>query len=66
MHFSAPEVIQNSLGGAYDTIKADIWSCGIMLYIMVFGQHPFIRAEVSTVVREWQLRHDDVVDSLVE
>ena len=40
-HFAAPEVMQNAFGGHYDGMKADIWSCGIVLYIIVLGHHPF-------------------------
>ena len=48
-HFAAPEVMQNAFGGHYDAMKADIWSCGIMLYIMLFGRHPFVRDQVGGV-----------------
>lgn len=38
--YMAPEVITSSHTGQY-TKAADIWSCGIMLYIMVCGCYPF-------------------------
>ncbi|KAJ3030176.1 hypothetical protein HDV00_009077 [Rhizophlyctis rosea] len=37
-HYAAPEVV---LHGRYDGRKADIWSLGIVLYVMLFGCFPF-------------------------
>jgi serine/threonine protein kinase len=37
----------------YDGAKADVWSCGIMLFILLFGRHPFLRPE-DTVLPEQQ------------
>ena len=41
--YCAPEVVQNTGAGSYDGAAADVWACGIILFIMVFGKHPFER-----------------------
>jgi serine/threonine-protein kinase SRK2 len=40
---TAPEVI--SACGDYNGQKADIWSCGVMLYVMLYCAYPFERDE---------------------
>lgn len=40
---AAPEVI--SAKTSYNGQKADIWSCGVMLYVMLFCEYPFERPE---------------------
>ncbi len=60
----APEVIQPSSTGGYDGSKADIWSCGIVLYAMLFNAHPFAGArraagqdaEAGTLAAGWEVR----------
>ena len=40
--FVAPEVIDTKK--SYDE-KCDIWSCGVIFYILLSGQHPFFTVE---------------------
>jgi len=35
--FSSPEIFKNS---SYDS-KVDVWSAGVLLYLMLYGYHPF-------------------------
>ena len=39
---AAPEVISASRK-RYDGRQADVWSCGVMLYVMLFHSYPFER-----------------------
>ena len=34
-HYSAPEILAKQ---AYDPIKADVWSCGVLLFFMLSGK----------------------------
>jgi serine/threonine protein kinase len=43
--YFAPEVLQqknNELGSGYYSLEADMWSLGVMLYVLLSGQYPFI------------------------
>merc|ERR1711907_242517 len=43
--YAAPEIMQNT--DPYAGFPVDIWSCGVILYIMVGGAFPFVEATFS-------------------
>lgn len=48
-HYASPEVIE---GIKYDGTKADIWSCGVILYAMVTGKLPFDSSDIPEVLQK--------------
>eukprot|EP00798_Chlamydomonas_sp_ICE-L_P016247 gene16247-22422_t len=53
--FTAPEVMQNFADGPYDGMAADIWACGVVLAIMLFGRHPFLRPADASLNQSQQM-----------
>lgn len=53
--FTAPEIFTNMQGQVYDAEAADVWSCGVVLFVMLFGQHPFMGAEDVSAKRHAQV-----------
>jgi serine/threonine-protein kinase SRK2 len=53
--FVAPEVMQNFSGGRYDGQAADVWACGVCLFIMLFGRHPYLRPEDAKLNEQQQM-----------
>eukprot|EP00210_Caulerpa_lentillifera_P003314 g3165.t1 len=43
--YLAPEVIMKEPDDIYDGKKSDIWSCGVVLYAMIFNCYPFVKRE---------------------
>lgn len=39
--YMAPEILQRKSGVLYNGVKADTWSLGCLLFVMVVGFHPF-------------------------
>ncbi|CAC5406655.1 TSSK [Mytilus coruscus] len=46
--YAAPEVI---MGMEHNTMKADMWSMGVMLYVMLFGAFPFSDSDATSMVK---------------
>eukprot|EP00613_Pedinella_sp_CCMP2098_P007405 CAMPEP_0171611150 /NCGR_PEP_ID=MMETSP0990-20121206/10459_1 /TAXON_ID=483369 /ORGANISM="non described non described, Strain CCMP2098" /LENGTH=452 /DNA_ID=CAMNT_0012174667 /DNA_START=31 /DNA_END=1389 /DNA_ORIENTATION=- len=47
--YQSPEVLRNSTRGSipYDGVKADLWSVGVVLFVMVMGYPPLERANTA-------------------
>uniref|UniRef100_A0ACD5W0F6 Uncharacterized protein n=1 Tax=Avena sativa TaxID=4498 RepID=A0ACD5W0F6_AVESA len=52
--YVAPEVIQKR---GYDGAKADVWSCGVILFVLLAGQLPFKGANLSLLYK--RIAHSD-------
>jgi len=45
--YIAPEVVQNLSEDAYDAKQSDVWSCGVVLYVMLTCRYPFLPCDDS-------------------
>jgi serine/threonine protein kinase len=48
--------MHNFNNSAYDGTAVDVWSCGIILFIMVYGRHPYLRREDTQLGPQQQVR----------
>ncbi|GAB4820500.1 hypothetical protein N2152v2_007546 [Parachlorella kessleri] len=63
--YISPEVARSQGDCAYDTEKADVWSCGVTLYCMLAGRYPFVDVDQQIRLRRIQdLTQADVATAL--
>jgi len=53
--FAAPEVVHNFSKSSYNAAMADVWSCGIVLFVLLYGRHPFLRPEDARLSEQQQM-----------
>ena len=53
LQYASPEVLQ---GKPYKIQPADIWSLGVVLFVMVNGSHPFTGKKVREILQQQQER----------
>ncbi|CAG7876612.1 unnamed protein product [Brassica rapa] len=51
--YTAPEIISRR---GYDGAKADAWSCGVILYVLLVGYVPFDDSNIASMYRKIQRR----------
>lgn len=61
--YAAPEVVS---GNSYDPMKSDVWSLGVILFIMVFATMPFDDSNMAKLIRYQKERRYAVREELLE
>jgi testis-specific serine kinase len=59
--YAAPEIIS---GSRYDPMKSDIWSLGIVLFVMLNGEMPFEDSVLSRLLRDQKDRSYDFANDI--
>lgn len=62
-NYTSPEVLENSPGG-YDGKKADIWSIGCLLYVMLAGFMPFESDNSNVLFKKIKTAQYDKLDHI--
>lgn len=67
--FMSPQVADSRYGKYYDLEKSDIWSCGVVLYVIVFKKLPFDgdnELNILEAVKFNPLKFDGLVDTKIK
>ncbi|GAA5869146.1 hypothetical protein JCM3774_003964 [Rhodotorula dairenensis] len=62
-HYAAPEIME---GYAYDGVKSDTWSCGVVLYAMIARKLPFDDDDIPTLMNKVRIGKYEMPYSIQE
>ncbi|KAG9094697.1 hypothetical protein FRC06_010564 [Ceratobasidium sp. 370] len=60
-HYASPEIVA---GKAYHGASSDIWSCGVVLYVLLTGRLPFDYPDIRTLLQQIMLGEFQIHKSL--
>ncbi|KAG6490841.1 CBL-interacting protein kinase 29-like [Zingiber officinale] len=55
--YVSPEILMGKKSNGYDGAKADIWSCGVILFVLVAGYLPFNDPNIMSLYRKIYCGH---------
>ena len=65
-NFKAPEILNGKKDDEYDGEKADIYSIGVLLFVLRICIYPFLKTEFYSIFNEDEQRYWKIINELIE